>query len=203
MNRNRVDRRKQIVPSRAQRAHRFAVQAAKESRGREKAASFIQQFYKSRLRRPHVFMKGGDLNQIGPDSEIGDTVDYARYGLLRDFLRNRGDDTLTNDGLMRYYQKVYTPDDRYGELVLKVSFPDWFVPFSGVFDDPNDPLHPSRTITKAKAKEAVNRRKRKLRDIEGGDIVIRDALFRNLPERGRRFKNSPKDRPSPQPFSFF
>ena len=58
-------------------------------------------------------------------------------------------------------------------------------------------------VTKAKAKEAVNRRKRKLRDIEGGDIVIRDALFRNLPERGRRFENSPKDRPSPQPFYYF
>ena len=55
----------------------------------------------------------------------------------------------------------------------------------------------------AKAKETLNRRKRKLRDIEGGDIVIRDALFRNLPERGRRFKNSPKDRPTPQPFYFF
>ena len=135
MNRNRVDRRKQIVPSRAQRAHRFAVQAAKESRGREKAASFIQQFYKSRLKRPHVFtgMKGKELvfRDIQPD--------YASYGLLRDFLRNRGEATLTNDE-MQYFQKVYTPDDRYGEFVLKVPFPDWFAPFSGVFDDPNDPL---------------------------------------------------------------
>ena len=196
MNRDRVDRRKQIVPSRAQRAHRFAVQAAKESRGREKAASFIQQFYKSRLRRPHVFMKGKDLdfNNIQPD--------YASYGLLRDFLRNRGEETLTNDE-MQHFQKVYTPDDRYGEFVLKVPFPDWFTEAGWMFDDPDYPAHPSRTITKAKAKEAVNRRKRKLRDIEGGDIVIRDALFRNLPERGRRFKNSPKDRPTPQPFYFF
>ena len=147
-------------------------------------------------------MKGSDLNQMNENSRIRDIKDYARYGLLRDFLRNRGEDTLQNDE-MRYFQKVYTPDDRYGEFVLKVPFPDWFVPFSGVFDDPNDPLHPSRTITKAKAKEAVNRRKRKLRDIEGGDIVIRDALFRNLPERGRRFKNSPKGGPSPPPFYFF
>ena len=144
---------------------------------------------------------------MNENSRIRDIKDYARYGLLRDFLRNRLEpvgerDTLTSEN-MWYFQKVYTPDDRYGEFVLKVPFPDWFVPFSGVFDDPNDPLHPSRTITKAKAKEAVNRRKRKLRDIEGGDIVIRDALFRNLPERGRRFKNSPKDRPTPQPFYFF
>ena len=141
-------------------------------------------------------MKGKDLdfNDIRPD--------YASYGLLRDFLRNRGEDTLTNDGLMRYYQKVYTPDDRYGEFVLKVPFPDWFEQ-SGVEHNINDPLYPERTITKAKAKEALNRRKRKLRDIEGGDIVIRDALFRNLPERGRRFKDSPKEKPSPSPFYFF
>ena len=197
-----MDRRKQIVPSRAQRAHRFAVQAAKESRGREKAASFIQQFYKSRLRRPHVFMKGSDLNQMNENFRIRDVKDYARYGLLRDFLRNRGEETLTNDE-MQHFQKVYTDDDRYGEFVLKVPFPDWFTEAGWMFDDPDDPAHPSRTITKAKAKGAVNRRKRKLRDIEGGDIVIRDALFRNLPERGRRFKNSPKDRPSPQPFYYF
>ena len=101
-----------------------------------------------------------------------------------------------------YFQKVYTDDGRYGEFVLKLPFPDWFEQ-SGAVDNINDPLYPERTITKAKAKEAVNRRKRKLRDIEGGDIVIRDALFRNLPERGRRFKNSPKDRPSPQPFYYF
>ena len=200
MNRNRVDRRKQIVPSRAQRAHRFAVQAAKESRGREKAASFIQQFYKSRLKRPHVFMKGSDLNQMNENSRIRDIKDYARYGLLRDFLRNRGEDTLQNDE-MRYFQKVYTPDDRYGEFVLKVPFPDWMSP--DVRSIPHPAYEPVGKITKAKAKEAVNRRKRKLRDIEGGDIVIRDALFRNLPERGRRFKNSPKDRPTPQPFYYF
>ena len=104
---------------------------------------------------------------------------------------------------MRYYQKVYTDDDRYGEFVLKVPFPEWTEEAEWMFDDPNDRVHPSRTISKSKAKEAVNRRKRKLRDIEGGDIVIRDALFRNLPERGRRFKNSPKDRPTPQPFYYF
>ena len=175
---------------------RDAVDAAKKSRAREKAASFIQQFYKSRLKRPHVFMKGKDLLL----SDI--RADYASYGLLRDFLRNRGEDTLMNDGHMRYYQKVYTPDDRYGEFVLKVPFPDWFEQ-SGVEHNINDPLYPERTITKAKAKEALNRRKRQLRDIEGGDIVIRDALFRNLPERGRRFKDSPKEKPSPPPFYFF
>ena len=207
MNENRVDRRKQIVPRRqggpAQRAaaaHVKAVKAAKESRGREKAASFIQQWYKSRLRRPHVFMKGKDLdfNNIQPD--------YASYGLLRDFLRNRAEpvgkrDTLTSEN-MWYHQKVYTDDDRYGEFVLKVPFPDWF-DLSGAEHNPHDPLYPERSISKSKAKEAVNRRRRKLRDIEDGDIVIRDALFRNLPERGRRFKNSPKDRPTPQPFYFF
>ena len=103
---------------------------------------------------------------------------------------------------MRYFQKVYTDDDRYGEFVLKVPFPDWF-DLSGAEHNPHDPLYPERTISKSKAKEAVNRRRRKLRDIEDGDIVIRDALFRPLPERGRRFKNSPKDRPTPQPFFFF
>ena len=202
MNENRVDRRKQIVPRPAwlKSKHTVAVEAAKQSRDREKAASFIQQWYKSRLRRPHVFMKGKDLdfNNIQPD--------YASYGLLRDFLRNRAEpvgkrDTLTSEN-MWHFQKVYTPDDRYGEFVLKVPFPDWFDQ-SGAEHNPHDPLYPERSISKSKAKEAVNRRRRKLRDIEGGDIVIRDALFRPLPERGRRFKNSPKDRPTPQPFYFF
>ena len=173
----------------------------KPSHRQQKAVKTIQEFYKSRLKRPHVFMKGSDLNQMNENSRIRDIKDYARYGLLRDFLRNRGEATLTNDE-MQYFQKVYTPDDRYGEFVLKVPFPDWFEQ-SGAEHNIYDILYPERTITKAKAKEAVNRRKRKLRDIEGGDIVIRDALFRNLPERGRRFKNSPKDRPSPQPFYFF
>lgn len=209
MNQNRVDRRKQIVPRPAwldARKHRDAVKAAKESRDREKArqkaASYIQQWYKSRLRRPHVFMQGGDLNHVTLDTPIGDTADYARYGLLRDFLRNRGEDTLRND-YMRYFQKVYTDDDRYGEFVLKVPFPEWMVDAEWMFDDPNDRVHPSRTISKSKAKEAVNRRRRRLRDIEGGDIVIRDALFRELPDRGRRFKNSPKTKRAPPPFYYF
>eukprot|EP01045_Picozoa_sp_COSAG04_P056704 COSAG04_NODE_26625_length_292_cov_1.341969_1_plen_69_part_10 len=69
--------------------------------------------------------------------------------MLRDFLRNRGEDTLRNDE-MQYFQKVYTPDDRYGEFVLKVPFPDWLAT-GWSLDHPDDPLHPSRTITKAMA----------------------------------------------------
>ena len=111
MNENRVDRRKQIVPRPAwlKSKHTVAVEAAKKSRDREKAASFIQQWYKSRLRRPHVFMKGKDLdfNNIQPD--------YASYGLLRDFLRNRAEpvgkrDTLTSENInMWYHQNAQKP----------------------------------------------------------------------------------------------
>ena len=62
---------------------------------------------------------------------------------------------------------------------------------------------PDATVTKDQVKDAIDRRRRKLRDIEDGQIVIRDALFRDLPERGRRFKKSPKEKPSPPPFYFF
>ena len=39
---------------------------------------------------------------------------------------------------------------------------------------------PDATVTKEQVKEAIGRRRRKLRDIEDGQIVIRDALFRDL-----------------------
>ena len=67
MNQNRVDRRKQIVPRPAwlgprPDVHRDAVEAAKKSRAREKAATVIQKRVRGHQKKPVVYIKGGDLN---------------------------------------------------------------------------------------------------------------------------------------------
>ena len=99
MNQNRVDRRKQIVPRPAwlgprPDVHRDAVEAAKKSRAREKAATVIQKRVRGHQKKPVVYIKGGDLNN--PLTQV--TTDrgwyypkqtYARYEYLRDFLRNQ------------------------------------------------------------------------------------------------------------------
>ena len=68
MNKNRVDRRKQIVPRPAwlgayPDVHREAVEAAKKSRAREKASVVIQKHIRSHQRKPVVYIfKGRDLS---------------------------------------------------------------------------------------------------------------------------------------------
>ena len=230
MNRNRVDRRKQIVPRRGYRGpypdvHREAVEAAKKSRAREKASVVIQKHIRSHQRKPVVYIKGRDLNN--PLAKV--TTDrgwyypkqtYARYEYLRDFLRNQPGDggeglyieasPLWTTKRARSFQKVYLPPEINKEIVRRSH--GWGDIHEAAMESDNKPIAglglppewvPDATVKKKQVKEAIDRRRRKLRDIEGGDIVIRDALFRDLPDRGRRFKKTPKPKPAPTPFYYF
>ena len=196
MNRERIDRRKQKVrPLTAQQRRLYDAERALagSDRGHD-ASKKIQGVYRAHLRKPVVYMKGRDLPQ----------QDYARYANLRDFLRNQqSDQSQGGDGLyiqaappftskrMRYFQKVYAPGDR--EYILRSS--NWddiheAAPASFLGLPPE--WVPDATVTKNQVTEAINRRRRKLRDIEDGEILIRDALFRELPDRGRRWKGHKK-----------
>ena len=48
--------------------------------------------------------------------------------------------------------------------------------------------HPFFEVPLSEVKDAIDRRRRKLRDIEDGQILVRDQLFRELPPRGREHK---------------
>ena len=210
MNKDRVDRRKQKVKPRSAEAQAYhqeqraieirrveAEQAfAGNPRGTQ-AANKLQAIARAHLRKPVVYMKGGDLQYPRPGRR--EQQDYARWSTLRDILRSdTGDPPYASDA-MRYFQKVYTPDG--SEFVLR----------SHIHDDISDAVEkatklntdrfgwppewlPSARLTNQQVKDAIDRRRRKLRNIKGGDIVIRDALFRELPDRGRRMKGHKKQK---------
>ena len=202
MTRKRKSRRKQIVPpltAQQRRLYDAERALAGSDRGHD-ASKKIQGVYRAHLRKPVVYMKGRDLQYPRPGRQ---QQDYARYANLRDFLRSEegsvGVDAVPRyeSHKMKYFQKLYTPDDRYGEFVLRSS--NWWGtpnPWGDIYEAAGESGAPTflglppewlprGKITKLQAKEAIDRRRRKLRDIEGGDIVIRDALFRALPDRGR------------------
>ena len=77
------------------------------------------------------------------------------------------------------------PEGASEERVVKRGFDDDYWTNVGTF---NNWQHPFFLVPQPAVKDAIDRRRRKLRDIEDGQVLVRDQLFRELPPRGREHK---------------
>ena len=191
--------RDQLRPEAQVRLDRVTALRREFAQDRGKAAKVIQDRYRSRLARPFVYRKG--------QHEVEATgLNYAVYVPLNQMEKNPHDDSTSyifdapshqrelqrrnkyvvkNDYGM--FQKVFLPDGVSEERIVKRGFDTDF--FDTVYPQQgprkNDPFFFTDSV---RLKDALNRRRRKLRDIEDGQILVRDQLFRELPPRGREHK---------------
>ena len=172
-------------------------------RDRVRAAKVIQDRYRSRLARPFVYEKGSDY----PNAYYARQAPLSGFRTSRTGLRLRAGDRVGN---AEPFQKVYGLPDGIERVVrfkpdreehLDNTRVNWRKRFN-FESDTGQPSHfnPHENwkdykygvigIDDDMIQDAIDRRRRKLRDIEGGEILVRDQLFRELPPRGREHKRS-------------